>query len=104
MIENIYNPRSVPSPAIQPNIHEKFIHTCTTKVPFYDPSGNIHIQIEAISMGSPVRSTISDFYMSYIEKKIIKTIITKPKIYVRNVDDIFITTHSYAVINKLKKL
>ena len=45
-------------------------------------------------MGSPLGPTTSEFYMSHIENKILKTIITKPKIYVRNVDDIFIATHS----------
>ena len=54
--------------------------------------------------GRPLDSTISKFYMSHIENKIYKTIITKPMIYVRNVDDIFIATHSsYDEINKLKQ-
>ena len=39
-------------------------------------------------MGSPLGPTISKFYMSYIENKIFKTIITKPKIYVCYLDDI----------------
>ena len=54
-------------------------------------------------MGSPFSLTISEFYISYTESKIFKTIITKPKIYVRYVDDIFIATHSYDEINKLKQ-
>ena len=52
---------------------------------------------------SPLGPTISEFYISDIENKIFKTIITKPKIYVRYVDNIFIVTHSYDEINKLKQ-
>ena len=54
-------------------------------------------------MGSPFGPTISEFYMSLIENKIFKTSITKPKIYVRYVDDIIITIHSYDEIYKLKQ-
>ena len=76
--------------------------TYTTKVLFYDPSSNIYIQIDGILMGSPRGLTISKFYMSHIKNKIFKTI-TKPNIYVRNVNNIFIATHSYGKINKLKQ-
>ena len=54
-------------------------------------------------MGSPFGPTISEFYMSPNQNKIFKTIITKPKIYVRYVDDIFVATHSHSEINKLKQ-
>ena len=54
-------------------------------------------------MGSPLGPTISNFYMSHIRNKIFETIITKPKIYVRYVDVIFIVTHSYDEISKLKQ-
>ena len=64
----------------------------------------MYIQIDSISMGSPLGPTISEFYMSRIENKIFKTIITKSKIYVRYVDDIFIATHSDDEINKLKQI
>ena len=54
-------------------------------------------------MESLLGPTISEFYMSHFENKMFKTIITKPKIYVRNVDDIFIATLSYDEINQLKE-
>ena len=54
-------------------------------------------------MWSPLGPTISEFYMSHIENKIFKTIITKPKIYNHYIDKIFIATHSYSKINKLKQ-
>ena len=62
----------------------------------------MYIEIDDISMGLPLGPTISEFYMSHIENKIFKTIITKLKIYVRYVDDIFIAMHSDE-INKLKQ-
>ena len=85
---------SIPPPSIQSNILEKILLTCTRRVPLYDLSGNIYIQIDGILMGSPPGSTISEFYMSHTEDKISKTIITKPKISVNYVDNIFITTPS----------
>ena len=41
--------------------------------------------------------------MSHIENKIFKIKITKPKIYVRYVDNILIAAHSYNEINELKQ-
>ena len=46
-------------------------------------------------MGLPLGPIVSEIYMSHTENNIFKTIITKPKIYVCYVDDIFIATHSY---------
>ena len=103
IIENVYNHPSIPPPAIQTKILEKLLLTCTTKVPFYDPSSHIYIQIDGISIGSPLGPTITEFYKSYIKNKIFKTTITKPKIYVRYVEDIFIATHFYDEINELKQ-
>ena len=54
-------------------------------------------------MESPLGPTISEFFMSHIENKIFETIITKPKIYARYVDNIFIATRSYDEINKFKQ-
>ena len=100
--ENVYNHPSIPPPAIQPKILEKFLLSCTKKFPFYDPSDNIYVQIDRFSMVSQLGPTIFEFYMSYIENKIVKTTISKPKIYIRYVDDIFIAAHSYKEINKFK--
>ena len=101
IIIKVCNHPSVPPPVIQPKILEKLL-TCTKKVPFYDSSSNIYIQIDGIFRGLPLSPTISKFYISHIKNKIFKTIIIKPKIYVRYVDDIFIATHCYDEINKLK--
>ena len=54
-------------------------------------------------MGSPLDPTTSEFYMSHIENKISKTIITQPKIHVCYVDNIFVVTRTYDDINTLKQ-
>ena len=46
IIENVYNHPSIPPLAIQ----SKILLTFTTKVPFYDLSGKLYIQIDDISM------------------------------------------------------
>ena len=102
IIEDIYNHPSIP-PSIQPKVLEKkkLLFSCTTRVPLYDLSCNIDTQIDGISMRSSLDPTISEFYMSHFENKIFKTI-SKPKINVCYVDDIFIATHSYDEINIIK--
>ena len=60
----------------------------------------IYIQIDSILMGLTPGSTISEIYVFQIENKIFKTTITKPEIYIRYEDNIFIATHSYDEINK----
>ena len=54
-------------------------------------------------MESTLGPTVSEFYMSSIENKIIKTILTRPKMYVGYVDNIFTSTHSNDEIDKLKQ-
>ena len=70
---------------------------------FWSPSTTVvnftYMQTDCISMGVTPWSYISELYLSHIENKISKTIITKPKIDVRYVDDISISTHSYDEIN-----
>ena len=51
----------------------------------------------------PLGPTMSEFYVFHIASRIFKTKITKLKIYVRYIDDIFIATPSYDDINKLKQ-
>ena len=71
IIENVlYHPSSSPW-SIQPKVFEK-LPTFTTKVLVCDTSVHMYIQIDGISMGSPFGLTISEFYMSLIEKKYFK--------------------------------
>ena len=90
--------RYFPFPKAPALLNHRIRLTCITKVPFHDPSGNIYIQTDGISIELPLGPTISEFYMSHIENEIF----TQPKIYVRYVEDIFIVTQSYDEINKLK--
>ena len=91
MIENVYYYRSIPHPAIQ------------QKVQFYDPPSNIYTKTDGISIGSSLGPSISDFHLFHTEKKIFKTTITKTKIYVHYVDDIFILMTKLTNLNKLSK-
>ena len=102
--ENVYYHSSIPPPAIQSKILKKLLLTSTTKVPFYDPSSNIYIYIYIIYTNWLYFNGVAEFYMSHIKKKkIFKMTITKLKIYFYYVDNIFIATHSYNEINKLKQ-
>ncbi len=53
IIENVYKHSLIPPPAIQPKNLEKLLITCTTKVPFYDPSSNIYIQTDNLVQPFP---------------------------------------------------
>ena len=96
-------PSPIPPPATQPKLIENLLLACTTEVPFNDPSGKTCREIDGISMGSSLEPTISKFYISHIENKIFKSVITKPNIYICYVDDILIATQTYDEINKLKQ-
>ena len=63
----------------------------------------MYIQTHSITIGPPFGPTKTEIYVFRIENKIFKIIITKPSIYVRYEDDIFIATHPNDEINKLKQ-
>ena len=63
---------------------------CTKEAPFTHIDGNTYRQINGIAMGSPLSCTMANFFMCHHENKVLENIQTKPAIYCRYVDDIFV--------------
>ena len=61
---------------------------CMTETPF-EFEGDIYVQLDGASMGSPLGPTSADFYVSEIENKLLnQNKITNPRFYRKYVDDI----------------
>ena len=72
----MYNNRSFPRLIINPNILRNLSLICTTKVLFYNDDGEIHAQIDGISMDSILGLTFSNFCMCNLENKIFNVLKT----------------------------
>ena len=98
----VYKNQNLPPLNIPQNILEELLRFCTTKALFRCPEGKLYNQINGIAMGSPLGPTFANFYMGSIENKILENLETKPKIYCRYVDDIFIVVRNEDEILSLK--
>lgn len=87
------------NPSIPKIVMEELLLICTTKCPFRDPSGNLVLQCNRLSMGSPLGPTFASFYMCNIENQACKDLRIKPAVYCRDVDDCFLAINN---INKLQ--
>lgn len=65
---SVYKHNLIPTPTLKPNILRKLLRACTTKVNFYDYTGNIYIQINDVSKGNPFGLCFSNYYMSHVNK------------------------------------
>ena len=86
-----------PPPKIHRNVLKELLYLCTTKVPFKHINGKIYIQIDGVTMGSPLGPTFANYYMADLKNKVLNE--KKPPIYARYVDDIFIVSKIDDLIN-----
>ena len=54
-------------------------------------------------MGSPLGPLFANYYMAYLENTIFNTVLDKPNLYCRYVDDIFIQIDSIDQLDKIKQ-
>ena len=101
ILDNVYNHQNIPPPAIPRHILKELLDICTTKVPFRDPDGKMYVQCDGVIMGSPLGVTFANFFMSVIENRVLNNISSKPSIYCRYIDDIFLVC-SERLLNELK--
>ena len=102
IIENVYNNPDKCPPNIPKSILEKLLLICTTKSPFKNPNGELYVQTDGVSMGSPLAPTLANFYMCNLENKAFTELTIKPKIYCRYVDDCFIVIDNIKELHSLK--
>jgi hypothetical protein len=103
ILENVYNNKFISPPFIPKNVMRQLLMICTTENPFQDLNGDTYIQIDGVSMGSPLGPLFANFYMSNLENKVLPKWAEKPTVYCRYIDDIFLVINDLNHILKLKE-
>ena len=94
ILRNVYENDSIAPPFILKNILRELLMTCTTENPFRNLNGDTYIQIDGVSMGSPLGPLFANFYMSNLENEVLLNWSEKPVVYCRYVDDIFLVINN----------
>ena len=71
-------------------ILEPLLQACTKDAPFRGPDGQLYVQKESDTMGSPLGSLFANFYMAYVENRVLSDPSVTPHTYVIYVDDCFV--------------
>ena len=90
ILNHTYNHPNTAPPKIPSEMLRKLLELCTKEAPFRSPEGKMYLQIEGVAMGSPLGPTFANFYMGELESNIFESVMEKPPIYVRYIDDIFV--------------
>ena len=90
IIKYVYSNDDMTPPKIPKEILKQMLQLCTKEAPFKAPNGKMYLQVDGVTMGSPLGPTFSNFYMGDLENKIFNGIIQKPTIYARYIDDILV--------------
>ena len=83
ILRNVYNHPTLPAPNIPKQKLKELLMLCTTSVPFRNIDGKMYIQIDGMSMGSPLGPTFANFYMADLENRVLSIPGLKPNIYCR---------------------
>ena len=102
ILRNVYNHPTIPAPTIPRQKLKELLLLCTTSVPFRNIDGKMYIQIDGMSMGSPLGPTFANFYMADLENRVLNIPGLKPNIYCRFVDDIY-TDAKHELLLQIKK-
>ncbi|XP_076054472.1 uncharacterized protein LOC143033159 [Oratosquilla oratoria] len=70
------------------------LSACTKEAPFYGPDSNIYVQIDDVAIGSPLGVLLANFYMGTIERIFRHNPELLPSVYVRYIDDDFISAEN----------
>ena len=71
IIDYAYSHPDISPPKIPKEIMEELLLTCTTKTPFRHPNGGIYLQVDGVSIGSPLGPLMRNFYMAHIENTVL---------------------------------
>ena len=105
-MDRCYNHPNIPPPELPSEDLTKLLRICTQMTPFAF-NGDLYIQTDGVSMGSPLGPTLADFYMSHLENELMsQNKISNPTFYLRYVDDIIAVfrtkQHVRFFLNRLK--
>ena len=98
----IYRNSELPPLSVPENILRELLKICTTECPFQNTNGQIFIQKDGVSMGSPLGVSFANFYMTNLENKVFHDQPElKPTIFARYIDDCFLVVESENDITRL---
>ena len=103
ILNYVYRNTQIPPPPIREDLMKDALFLCTTNCPFRTYEGDLYTQIDGVSMGCVLGPTFANFYMGYIEKLVFTTKTSKPYIYCRYVDDIFVASNNNNELSELKQ-
>ena len=98
----VYNSTETLPPPFDKSILEKLLRSCTTSSPFKHIDGSLYLQTDGIAMGSPLGVAFADFFMSFVENKVLGDQDLCPKTYARYVDDCFVVVRDRKHLEDLK--
>ena len=101
LMDMVYRSEKTPLP-IPENLLRDLLKTCTTEAPFRCHRGHLYQQRDGVSMGSPMGVLFAEAYMSEVEKRTFQHQ-TKPNIYARFRDDIFVSVNNSDEIDQLSE-
>ncbi|XP_076049359.1 uncharacterized protein LOC143030040 [Oratosquilla oratoria] len=90
ILKFVYRHSVLPLPKLPENILKDMLLACTSEAPFRCPSGNLFVQKDGVAMGSPLGVLFAQAFMAHVEEEAIKYLHTRPILYRRYVDDIFV--------------
>ena len=101
IVDRVYRNDSTPTLDIPEPVLRELLECCTKEAPFTCPRGKKYRQIDGVAMGSPLGVLLANFFMGCVEEEVFANI-SKPEIYCRYIDDIFIKTKDDTTAEQLK--
>jgi hypothetical protein len=102
ILDNVYGHPTIRPPNIPKPVMEEMLLICTTQCPFRGTDGQLFVQCDGVSMGSPLGPTFANYYMCHLENGAFRTLQTKPVTYCRYVDDCFLVINNFSELQSLK--
>ena len=103
ILDCAYNSPTANPPDIPREIVKRLLKICTTETPFRNINGDLYLQKDGVSMGSPLGPMFANFYMCHIENNVLPNLATPPLVYTRYVDDIFLVIKNIKTLEEIKQ-
>ncbi|XP_066988226.1 uncharacterized protein [Macrobrachium rosenbergii] len=100
-LDRVYGDPTTPYLNIPEHAFHVLLEICTQKAPFSNHRGHMYTQIDGVAMGSPLGVLFANFYMGTVEQRVFEDI-HQPRMYVRYIDDTFVSTNSQEEIENLR--
>ncbi|XP_064106931.1 uncharacterized protein LOC135215906 [Macrobrachium nipponense] len=101
ILDKVYRDPDTPPLNIPEHALRALLEICTKKAPFSDPRGCVYTQIDGVVMGSLLGVLFANFYMGTVKGRVFQNS-SKPRMYVRYIDDTFVSANSREEIEQLQ--